>query len=330
MIYVLAIVRYESLAEKRLRAADRLFNRISFLGVVAANKSLLVAKALMIQTGILIFKLKHFLMPLSRICKTIHGDGPGRSTELNYFRIGPESADKKVYLQAALHADEQPGIMVLHHLLPLLEQAEQRCELNARFVIFPMVNPLGMADISLSQHQGRYDKASGVNHNRQWPDLFKAIQAYLTDDWSADEQHNQQKVQRAVADWLAQVRPVSALQQQKHIVMQEAYDADYVFDLHELNTRSSKVNEDKFAVFQNRPNPFMESTNISFFLPEASDVELTITDVTGKRISRSIKAYTAGKQNVEIKYSDLGVTGILYYTIKAGEYTATKKMINVR
>ena len=85
-------------------------------------------------------------MPLTRIQKTIHGDAPGRSTELNYFRIGPESATKKVYLQAALHADEQPGIMILHHLLPLLEQAEQRGELNARFVIFPMVNPLGMAD----------------------------------------------------------------------------------------------------------------------------------------------------------------------------------------
>ena len=51
-------------------------------------------------------------MPLTRIHKTIRGDGPGRSTELTYFRIGPESAAKKIYLQAALHADEQPGIMV--------------------------------------------------------------------------------------------------------------------------------------------------------------------------------------------------------------------------
>ena len=171
-------------------------------------------------------------MPLTRIQKTIHGDAPGRSTELNYFRIGPESAAKKFYLQAALHADEQPGIMILHHLLPLLEQADQRGELNARFVIFPMVNPLGMADIAFNQHQGRYDKVSGVNHNRQWPDLFKAIQDQLNDDWGDDAQDNQQKVRQAVADWLAQAKPVSALQQQKHVIMQEAYDADYVLDLH--------------------------------------------------------------------------------------------------
>lgn len=110
----------------------------------------------------------------------------------------------------------------------------------------------------------------------------------------------------------------------------EAYDVDFDIYNVELNTRSSIESDGKFAVFQNRPNPFMESTNISFFLPEAMDVELSITDVTGRLISRTVSAYNAGKQNVEIKYSDLGTTGVLYYTIKAGEYTATKKMINVR
>ncbi len=110
----------------------------------------------------------------------------------------------------------------------------------------------------------------------------------------------------------------------------EAYDSEYETYGIELNTRAGSLEEGKFAVFQNRPNPFMESTNISFYLPEAMDVELIITDVTGRRISRNVTAYQAGKQNVEIKYSDLGTTGILYYTIKAGEYTATKKMINVR
>ena len=171
-------------------------------------------------------------MPLQRVRKTITGDGPGRITGLTYFKTGPETADKKVYLQAALHADEQPGIMVLHHLLPLLEQADNSGQLNARFVIFPMVNPLGMADISLNQHQGRHDKASGINHNRQWPDLLRAIKHQLPADWSGDAQENQGIVRAAVAEWLANTTPVTALQQQKHIVMQEAYDADYVLDLH--------------------------------------------------------------------------------------------------
>ena len=51
-------------------------------------------------------------MSCDRISKVLVGDTPGRSTELNYFRIGPAGAAKKVYLQAALHADEQPGILI--------------------------------------------------------------------------------------------------------------------------------------------------------------------------------------------------------------------------
>jgi len=56
-------------------------------------------------------------MSYEKISKTLVGDSPGRSTELHYFRIGAEQASHKVYLQAALHADEQPGILVLHPLL---------------------------------------------------------------------------------------------------------------------------------------------------------------------------------------------------------------------
>ena len=46
-------------------------------------------------------------MSFHKISKLLVGDTPGRSTELNYYRIGPAGAAKKVYLQAALHADEQ-------------------------------------------------------------------------------------------------------------------------------------------------------------------------------------------------------------------------------
>ena len=56
-------------------------------------------------------------MSFERVGKVLSGDTPGLRTELNYYRVGPPDADRKVYLQGALHADEQPGILVLHHLL---------------------------------------------------------------------------------------------------------------------------------------------------------------------------------------------------------------------
>ena len=172
-------------------------------------------------------------MSFRQITKTIHGDAPGRKTELCYYLIGPEDSSlPKVYMQAALHADEQPGIMVLHHLLSLLRSADERGELAARFVIMPMVNPLGMASLGFNQHQGRYDEVSGVNFNRKWPNLFSCIEPCLGKQLGSDAETNETLILNAVKDWLANLKPVSALEQQRHFVMQEAYDADYVFDLH--------------------------------------------------------------------------------------------------
>lgn len=171
-------------------------------------------------------------MTFQRINKTITGDSPGRSTQLNYFKIGPENADKKVFLQAALHADEQPGILVLHHLLELLDKADKLNQLNACFVVFPMVNPLGMGDIGFHQHQGRYDRVSGKNFNRQWPDLAQAVGKDIALQLGDDPRANIQKIRAAVKHWLNNAAPTTALEQLRHFVMQEAYNADYVFDLH--------------------------------------------------------------------------------------------------
>jgi predicted deacylase len=171
-------------------------------------------------------------MSFEKVSRILVGDTPGRSTELNYFRIGPEDAEKKVYLQAALHADEQPGILVLHHLLQLLRDADAAGDLKARFVLFPMVNPLGMGDIEFDQHQGRYNRASGVNHNRNWPVLYDAVGDGLAEKLADDATDNVQTVRAALRAWADSLPRVTALDQWRHSVVSEACDADYVFDLH--------------------------------------------------------------------------------------------------
>ena len=171
-------------------------------------------------------------MSFEKISKVLLGDTPGRSTELNYFRIGPADAGRKVYLQAALHADEQPGIMVLHHLLPLLRSADAAGELKASFVLFPMVNPLGMGDIEFGQHQGRYNRASGVNHNRDWPVLYDAVGDGLAAKLGDDAADNIRIVRSALRDWAKSMPQLTAFDQWRQCVVTEACDADYVFDLH--------------------------------------------------------------------------------------------------
>ncbi|MDH3859177.1 MAG: succinylglutamate desuccinylase/aspartoacylase family protein, partial [Gammaproteobacteria bacterium] len=139
---------------------------------------------------------------------------------------------KKVYLQAALHADEQPGILILHHLLQLLRDADTAGELNARFVIFPMVNPLGMGDIEFGQHQGRYNRSTGVNHNRAWPELYDAVGEALLSKLGPDADENLRQVRTALLDWVETLPQVTVLDQWRRCLIGEACDADYVFDVH--------------------------------------------------------------------------------------------------
>ncbi|WP_020396125.1 succinylglutamate desuccinylase/aspartoacylase family protein [Thiolinea disciformis] len=171
-------------------------------------------------------------MGLQALSYPIMGNAPDQFYTLRGYALGDEKAEKKVYLQAALHADEQPGMMVLHHLLALLTQADARGELKARFVIFPMVNPLGMSDLQFQQHQGRYDRFTGVNFNRQWPNLAEAIQDEIASQLTNDASANVQVIRQAVKAWLDSQQAITALQQQRYWVMQQAYDADLVLDLH--------------------------------------------------------------------------------------------------
>lgn len=171
-------------------------------------------------------------MPFDRIVRTIPTDAPGGSSNLTILRLGPADARTKIYIQAALHADEQPGIMAIHHLLPLLERADADGRLRARFSIVPMANPLGMGQIHFQTHLGRYDDRSGTNFNRKWPDLFAAVGESIAPRLTNDADTNLNLVRDAVRLWLDAQRPVTAMQKLRHAIMQEAYDADYVLDLH--------------------------------------------------------------------------------------------------
>lgn len=89
----------------------------------------------------------------------------------------------------------------------------------------------------------------------------------------------------------------------------------------------SKESSVEFELYQNTPNPFNNYTVIGFKLPSESDVTLSIMDVTGKLISKVNGHYAAGEHTVSIDKSTLSQSGVLYYQLEAGEFTATKKMV---
>jgi hypothetical protein len=99
------------------------------------------------------------------------------------------------------------------------------------------------------------------------------------------------------------------------------------FDAKDITLTNRSAKEDKFALLQNRPNPFQSATWISFVLPEAADATLTITDITG-RVLRTINGtYNKGENSIKLESAEIGATGVLMYRIESGNYSDTKKMI---
>ena len=160
------------------------------------------------------------------------GDAPGQSTTLYWYTAGPADAETKAYMQAALHADEQPGTMALHHLLPMLRDADAAGRLKARFVVYPSVNPLGLATRVLRRHIGRYDLETGVNFNRRWPDLYPLVAEAISAKLTNDPRANLDLIRNAVGAWLDQQQPATAAQRLRLHILKSAHDADIVLDLH--------------------------------------------------------------------------------------------------
>jgi aminopeptidase N len=82
-----------------------------------------------------------------------------------------------------------------------------------------------------------------------------------------------------------------------------------------------------FRLFQNYPNPARNQTRISFDLPQPSDVSLEIMNTMGKREkSWSFSSRQAGINSIDIDVSDLAA-GVYYYSVIAGDFIQTKKML---
>ena len=85
----------------------------------------------------------------------------------------------------------------------------------------------------------------------------------------------------------------------------------------------------EYALMQNEPNPFSDKTVIGFTLPREMEATIHLFDATG-RVLRIIEGtYAQGYNEVSIS-SDEKLNGLLYYRLNAGDFTATKKMMNIK
>ena len=112
------------------------------------------------------------------------------------------------------------------------------------------------------------------------------------------------------------------------LIAQEAYQGNLRKKV-ELGFQNTALSDQKFALFQNRPNPFVEKTVIGFQLPEATEATLTIFDIAGRVVWTQTTEYAKGLQQVTIDEQKLGEEGIYFYQLSTRRTTATKKLILV-
>ena len=103
------------------------------------------------------------------------GEAPGSTRRLVRHSWGAAGARPKVYLQAALHADEMPGVIALQHLMDLLDVAEAEGRITGEICVVPLANPIGFGQWISHKPMGRQELESMQNFNRHYPDLAALI-----------------------------------------------------------------------------------------------------------------------------------------------------------
>lgn len=92
---------------------------------------------------------------------------------------------------------------------------------------------------------------------------------------------------------------------------------------------------ENFELLQNYPNPFNPSTQITYNLKSAADVQLTVYNSLGQKVKTLVNEnVAAGAHTVEWNGTNMAgenvVSGIYFYTLKANDKSNTMKMILLR
>jgi len=85
-----------------------------------------------------------------------------------------------------------------------------------------------------------------------------------------------------------------------------------------------------YSLSQNYPNPFNPTTSIRFAIPRSGIVKLHVYDLLGKEVATLVNTnLQAGNYTIDFNAIDLP-SGAYFYTLRAGDFTDTKKMLLIK
>lgn len=145
---------------------------------------------------------------------------------------GAADARPKIYVQAGLHADEMPGMLVADHLTAQLNAAEAEGRVTGQIWVVPVANPIGLDQWIAHKPQGRQELAGLHNFNRGYPDLSALTGDALAAQLTGSETENLAVIRAAFNKALAELPRSTEIEDMRLTLMTWSHDADYVLDLH--------------------------------------------------------------------------------------------------
>jgi hypothetical protein len=110
------------------------------------------------------------------------------------------------------------------------------------------------------------------------------------------------------------------------------YNSKYAESRVELRYSASTGTEQALAgsalSLENQPNPFVDVTTLRFMLPESGQVDLRISDTTGRLLFSQHKFYAAGQQIETLRLE--GVSGVLFAELVTERGRVVRKMLAAR
>ena len=108
------------------------------------------------------------------------------------------------------------------------------------------------------------------------------------------------------------------------------YQAMVWFDVWTVGVDENGVQPESYTLSQNYPNPFNPTTVISYSVPQKSEVTLKVFNLLGQEVATLVNGVqNMGAHQVNFNANNL-TSGVYFYTIKAGSFTSTRKMMLIK
>lgn len=101
-----------------------------------------------------------------------------------------------------------------------------------------------------------------------------------------------------------------------------------VSSLTSVSEMAGPLRAEQYKLAQNYPNPFNPSTTITFAMRTTGHATVTVYDLLGRKVATPFNGLASAHTLYALTFDARNLSsGVYYYKLTAGAYTATRKMI---